>query len=43
MALLVGCGAEIDRIDKKTIRAVAEDLGETPIDEEATEEASLNG
>jgi general secretion pathway protein A len=43
MALLVSCGAKLDKIDRKIIREVAEDLEETPIDVEETSKVASHG
>ena len=43
IALLVGCGVELDKVDKKTVKAAAEDLGEIPVGAEEKEEYKLNG
>jgi general secretion pathway protein A len=43
MALLVGCGEEQDRIGKKVIKEVAEDLEEIPIETDEKVEKITNG
>lgn len=43
MSLLVGCGEEVDEIDRRTIREVAEDLEETPIETEEEMEKVTHG
>ena len=43
MALLVGCGEGLDKITKETIREVAEDLEEIPIDTEEKARIVSNG
>lgn len=43
MALLVGDGEGLDKIDKETIREVAEDLEEVPIDIEGKKRVIANG
>ena len=41
MALMVGCGEELDKIDKEVIKEVAEDLEEEPIDAVQNSEVTI--
>lgn len=43
MALLVGCGEGVDKIGKKIIKEVAEDLEEIPIEDDERAEKIANG
>lgn len=43
MALLVGCGEGVDKIDKKIIKDVSEDLEEIPVETEEKVENVANG
>ena len=43
MALLVGCGKGLDKIGKKVIKEVAEDLDEIPIETDEKMEKIING